>query len=108
MVADGPEQGTFPMARSKLLVPPSRSSNGLVHRITPESAGWTYVGFESRVVGKDAPAALNTENREICIVVLNGRARVTTAEFDSGLIGERPTFFPACPGPYTRRRARMS
>ena len=32
---------------SKLLVKPSKPDNqGRIHAITPESAGWTYVGFE--------------------------------------------------------------
>ena len=32
---------------SRLLVKPSAmSASGAVHRITPESAGWSYVGFE--------------------------------------------------------------
>jgi 5-deoxy-glucuronate isomerase len=81
------------MARSKLLVPPRRSPDGVTHRITPESAGWTYVGFEARVIDKNRPATLETGNREICVVVLSGTARVTTAGFDSGPIGERADVF---------------
>ena len=85
------------MARSKLLVPPRNSPDGVTHRITPEDAGWTYVGFESRSILEDRPAALNTGNREICIVLLSGKARVRTAEFDSGPIGERANVFSGLP-----------
>ena len=53
---------------SKLLVHPSRSADGVRHRITPESAGWTYVGFESRAIDNGARTSLKTGAREICIV----------------------------------------
>ena len=36
------------MARSELLLKPRKSADGLIHKVTPESAGWTYVGFEAR------------------------------------------------------------
>ncbi len=85
------------MARSKLLVHPRFSSSGIRHRITPKSAGWTYVGFESREIKKGAHAALKTGLREICIVLLSGKARVSTKDFDSGVIGEREDVFAGLP-----------
>ena len=45
---------------SKLLVHPTPSADGVKHRITPESAGWTYVGFESRAIDKGVRASLKT------------------------------------------------
>ena len=48
------------MPRSKLLVRPRKSASGLVHKITPKSAGWTYVGFEARDLKKGAQAALKS------------------------------------------------
>ena len=36
------------MAQSNLLVHAGRTATASGHRITPESAGWPYVGFESR------------------------------------------------------------
>ena len=66
---------------SKLLVRPTQSPDGVRHRITPESAGWTYVGFEFRVIDKGARASLKTGEREICIVVLSGRPRVGGGRF---------------------------
>ncbi|MFZ0206385.1 MAG: 5-deoxy-glucuronate isomerase [Roseiarcus sp.] len=82
---------------SKLLVHPTQSADGVRHRITPESAGWTYVGFESRAIDKGARASLKTGDREICIVVLSGKARVTAGNFDSGFIGERADEFSGLP-----------
>ena len=82
---------------SKLLVHPNRSADGVRHSITPESAGWTYVGFESRAIDKGARTSLKTGAREICIVVLSGKAWVTAGEFDSGPIGERADVFSGLP-----------
>jgi len=85
------------MSRSKLLVPARHAADGVHHLITPESAGWTYVGFESREISKGQHAKLNTGSREICVVVLSGKARVTTEGFDSGIIGERADVFAGLP-----------
>ena len=38
------------MAQSKLLVHPPRAVDGAGHRIAPETAGWRYVGFETRML----------------------------------------------------------
>ncbi len=85
------------MTGSPLLVRPSAASDGVRHRITPESAGWRYVGFESRVMKRGAREAFATGDREICVVVLSGKARVTAGDFDSGPIGERSDVFSGSP-----------
>lgn len=85
------------MSRSKLLVPASSSADGVRHRITPESAGWTYVGFETRELKKGARASLAIGAREICVVLLSGKARVTAKGFDSGIVGERENVFAGLP-----------
>ena len=40
------------MAQSKLLVHPSGNGYGVVHHVTPASAGWRYVGFELRKLNR--------------------------------------------------------
>jgi 5-deoxy-glucuronate isomerase len=85
------------MPRSTLLVPALPSADGVRHRITPESAGWSYVGFESREIGRGRRAELNTGSREVCIVILSGKARVTAEDFDSAVIGERADVFAGSP-----------
>jgi 5-deoxy-glucuronate isomerase len=85
------------MAKSNLLVHPARSDDGVRHRITPQSAGWRYVGFETRAMKRGARVTTATEDREICIVILSGKARVTTEGFDSGAIGERADVFSGPP-----------
>ena len=62
----------------------------------PESAAWTYVGFEARDLKPGGRHAAETGKTEICIVVLSGKARVTATDFDSGVIGERVNVFNFC------------
>jgi 5-deoxy-glucuronate isomerase len=85
------------MSTSKLLLKPRNAADGLVHRVTPESAGWTYVGFEARDLKSGSRYAADTGKTEICIVVLSGKARVTAPNFDSGVIGERANVFEGLP-----------
>jgi len=86
------------MARQKLLVHPRhKSPTGLVHRITPLSAGWTYVGFEARDMASGARASIKSESRESCVVVLRGKIRVRGKGFDSGVIGQRENVFEGLP-----------
>jgi 5-deoxy-glucuronate isomerase len=85
------------MAQSKLLVHAARGDDGVGHRITPESAGWRYVGFETRKLKRGARSALDTEGTEVCVDVLSGKARITANGFDSGVIGERASVFEGLP-----------
>ena len=47
-----------------------RASERLV--VTPESAGWKYVGFEVCAMRRGEVEERSTEGRELCIVVLSG------------------------------------
>ena len=85
------------MAHSPLLVHPTHRADGVLHHITPESAGWTYVGFETRKLVKGAHATWRPGGREICVVMISGKARVTTKDFDSGVVGERESVFDGLP-----------
>src|SRR6516164_11578355 len=85
------------MAQSKLLVHAVRGADGVGHRITPASAGWRYVGFETRTLKQGAKSKLDTGGDEACIVILSGKARVTAGGFDSGRIGERASVFDGLP-----------
>jgi 5-deoxy-glucuronate isomerase len=59
---------------SSLLVHPQTDGNILV---TPESAGWDYVGFE--VVHLDGRIERDTADRECCVVVVAGTCTVDSA-----------------------------
>jgi 5-deoxy-glucuronate isomerase len=81
-----------------LLVKPSRPATaGQVHQITPQSAGWQYVGFEvfDLVAGQKLGHAL--KDREQCLVLLSGRAAISVAGQDFGVIGERASPFDGKP-----------
>jgi 5-deoxy-glucuronate isomerase len=69
---------------SKLLVHSSTPGpDGSILRITPESAGWAYVGFEVYRLGSVRRVE---EARETCVVVLSGHADLAAAgETWSGL-----------------------
>ncbi|KAB0268324.1 5-deoxy-glucuronate isomerase [Microvirga brassicacearum] len=83
---------------SRLLVKPSRpDSSGRVHSITPASAGWTYVGFDVYRLNAGQSLQRQTEDREACIVMLSGKARVAAAGQDFGLIGGRESPFEPDP-----------
>jgi 5-deoxy-glucuronate isomerase len=85
------------MTQSKLLIHPSASDDGAGHRITPASAGWRYVGFETRTLKRGAHVKLHTAKTEVCVVVLSGKARVAANGFDSGTIGDRANVFEGLP-----------
>src|ERR1700690_2697055 len=86
------------MGQSKLLVHPAQgAADGVGHRITPASAGWRYVGFETRTLKQGAKSKLDTGGDEVCIVILSGKARITATGFDSGTIGERESVFDGLP-----------
>src|SRR5260370_5425030 len=85
------------MAQSNLLIHPSRAADGVGHRVTPQSAGWRYVGFETRTLNRGAKSELETAGNEGCIVLLSGKARGTADEFDSRTIGERASMFEGLP-----------
>jgi 5-deoxy-glucuronate isomerase len=86
------------MRQSKLLVHSNpRAADGVGHRITPASAGWRYVGFETRMLKQGAKSTLETGGEEVCIVILSGKAQVRAGGFDSGPIGERANVFEGLP-----------
>lgn len=85
------------MTQSQLLVHAKRSSDGVMHKVTPESAGWRYVGFETRLIKAGQKSALATGPCEVCAVIISGRARIVAGEFDSGAVGERKNVFEGLP-----------
>src|SRR5687768_10048259 len=83
---------------SKLLVKPSKpDADGRIHSITPASAGWTYVGFEVYHLSAGQSLRQETGEREACIVMLSGKARVAAGAEDFGVIGGRSSPFEPDP-----------
>ncbi len=79
---------------SPLLVPPSEpAEDGTVHVVTPGSAGWTYVGFEALRLSAGQEAVRDTGDRELCVVVVAGRADVLSGHGEWTGLGGRATPF---------------
>ncbi len=81
---------------SKLLVKP-KAGDGMVARITPESAGWGYVGFELHRLKPGQTAAANTGSNEVCLVFVTGRGAAHADGESFGTLGERMSPFEGRP-----------
>jgi 5-deoxy-glucuronate isomerase len=81
---------------SHLLVKPNRGK-GPVHKVTPQNAGWTYVGFEVHDLSPGETIADETRDMEICLVLVAGRARITAGGKDFGVQGARTGPFEGPP-----------
>lgn len=68
-------------------------THGKVHEITPHSAGWRYVGFSLYRLRPGDVAAEATGDREVILVMVEGRAAVTAAGQDWGILGDRMDVF---------------
>ncbi|MEM7720996.1 MAG: 5-deoxy-glucuronate isomerase [Pseudomonadota bacterium] len=81
---------------SDLLCKPT-AATGQIHAITPQSAGWSYVGFDTYRLEPGEVAAAPTGDREAILVLVEGHASVTAAGEDFGLMGERLDVFDRVP-----------
>jgi 5-deoxy-glucuronate isomerase len=75
----------------------SRNDRGKVIEITPQSAGWKHVGFEVHKLAAGEGAGAATGKREVCLVLVSGKAKVSASGRDFGVIGERMTPFEGKP-----------
>ncbi|MCG5103812.1 5-deoxy-glucuronate isomerase [Oceanobacillus alkalisoli] len=86
---------------SKLLVKPEEvDQDGKIIDVTPESAGWEYVGFQVYSLKEGASLKKETGTDEVCLVLLSGKANVKTNEKVFNEIGERMSVFEKIP-PYS-------
>jgi 5-deoxy-glucuronate isomerase len=65
--------------------------------VTPESAGWSYVGFEVVSLGSGETVERDTGARELCVVVLAGTCDVRSSHGDWIGLGGRPDPFSGLP-----------
>jgi len=77
--------------------PHAREADGRVLAVTPESAGWTHVGFEVFELKAGEVLERDTGERELGVVMLTGRARAQTRGEDWGEIGKRMDIFERTP-----------
>ena len=85
------------MNASLLVKPDLAPTASQVHRITPASAGWRYVGFEVYDLAPGRTLERTLPEREQCLVLLSGRAAVRVDGQDFGTIGLRQTPFEGKP-----------
>jgi 5-deoxy-glucuronate isomerase len=86
---------------SKLIVrPQERDNQGKILSVTPESAGWEYVGFEVYSLKSGETLTNKTGDQEACLVLLSGKASVYTDHTSFLEIGKRMSVFEKIP-PYS-------
>ncbi|MFD0958243.1 5-deoxy-glucuronate isomerase [Paenibacillus chungangensis] len=86
---------------SRLLVPQHHpDAEGNVLKVTPESAGWRYVGFELYTLAEGEKLTKMTGNQEVCVVLLSGLADVHVSQNSFENIGRRMSVFDKIP-PYS-------
>lgn len=72
-------------------------AHGKVHDITPQSAGWRYVGFALHKLRAGDSVAEATGDREVILVMIEGKAAIQAAGRDWGVLGERMNVFEKTP-----------
>jgi len=75
-----------------LLVKAKRQGRDIV-RVTPESAGWTHVGFSAHRLKPGESLPVGESAREVCIVVLTGTVTVATPQQTWSGVGSRRSVF---------------
>ena len=68
-------------------------TTGKVHDITLQSAGWRYVGFSLYRLRPGETAAEMTGEREVILVMVEGKASISGAGQDWGVLGDRMNAF---------------
>lgn len=76
-----------------------------LHKITPLSAGWKYVGFEAYTLKSGTVFNWSSEEREACVVLLTGSIQIVTNDhannnnnnIDTGVLIGRASVFDKTP-----------
>jgi 5-deoxy-glucuronate isomerase len=71
--------------------------HGKLHDITPESAGWGYVGFSLYRLAPGETATEATGDTEAILVIVEGKAQITASGQDWGVMGDRMDVFEKTP-----------
>jgi 5-deoxy-glucuronate isomerase len=73
------------------------AASGKIHDVTPGNAGWGYVGFGLYRLAPGERASEATGDREVILVLVEGRARLSGAGRDWGEMGDRSSVFERTP-----------
>ncbi len=82
---------------TRLLSKYAPSQDGRIQHITPESAGWKYVGFDVYQLEEGQTLTLPADDKERCLVLVSGKASVVTPTETFAHIGERMSPFERIP-----------
>ena len=74
------------------------NSEGRIQNITPESAGWKYVGFDVFKLKSGQSLQQKTGSREACLVLVSGRADIKSRDETWDNLGERMNVFAEAAG----------
>ncbi|CAN7708086.1 5-deoxy-glucuronate isomerase [Neorhizobium sp. LjRoot104] len=74
-----------------------KGSSGKVHDVTPEEAGWGYVGFGLYRLRPGESAAEKTGETEVILVLVEGRADISGGGKAFGELGDRMNVFERKP-----------
>ena len=81
----------------ELRVRPTRGDDERRHHVTPQSAGWTYVGFDLWELEPPDFVSGGKDTREVCLVFVTGKGKVTVDGKDLGELGKRMSPFDGEP-----------
>ena len=70
---------------------------GRIQNITPENAGWSYVGFDVYRLATGERAEDICGDNEVMLVLVEGRAHISAADKDWGEVGERRSVWERSP-----------
>lgn len=68
-----------------------------LHKVTPQNAGWHYVGFEMYRLSAGANLSEMGDANEVCVVLLSGTAQLVSGDVDSGSVKGRNSVFDKTP-----------
>jgi 5-deoxy-glucuronate isomerase len=81
---------------SRLQIKPKPGEGRVIH-VTPQNAGWTYVGFDLWKLKPGGIAVGSDGDREFCLVFISGKGSVHAGTADFGVIGGRLSPFEGKP-----------
>jgi len=82
---------------AELRLRPIRGDDERRHHVTPQSAGWSYVGFDLWELEPPDFVAGGKDAREVCLVFVTGKGKVTVDGRELGELGRRMSPFDGEP-----------
>jgi 5-deoxy-glucuronate isomerase len=97
--AGGKQNHAVRYTAQSLLVPSRLKADGfgVVNRVTAPEAGWSLLGAETRRLREGETFEQDTTAHELCLVVLGGRAAVTSNRGEWPTLGRRENVFEGLP-----------